>query len=150
MFETSSATSIVSETVLPSPLFSTSLSTFESLGQLNGLRLNALPPGESEQLARQRCSPLGSRLNGLQSPKRFFARDVLSDRVNASRNDHQQIVEVVGDAAGELTERIQFLRLGELPLHCSQFFLRFFPLGDVAGDLGKAYQLAGRRCGSDQ
>ena len=77
------------------------------------LRLNALPPGESEQLARQRCSPLGSRINGLQSPKRFFARDVFPDRVNATRNNHQQIVEVVGNAAGELPNDIHFLDMAQ-------------------------------------
>ena len=45
-------------------------------------------------------------------------------------------------AAGELAERIHLLRLGELLLQPLERHLRFAALGDVAGDLGKADQLA--------
>jgi len=116
---------------------------FEPRRQIDGLRLQSLPSGEGQQLAGQRCGALGSAIDRLQGTKRLFARDVLSDGVNAAGNDHQQIVEVVGDAAGELAERIELLRFGELPLHRKQLLLRLLALADVAGDLGKACQLAG-------
>jgi hypothetical protein len=108
------------------------------------LRLNALPPSESEQLASQRCCTLGSPFNGLQGFKCFFARDVLTDGMNASGNDHQEIVEVVSHAAGQLAKRVELLGLRELPLNLEKFLLRrFFPLGNVTGDFGKTDKLAG-------
>ena len=45
------------------------------------------------------------------------------------------------DAACELTERIEFLRLGELALNLQKFVMRFLALGDIAGDLRKTDQL---------
>ncbi len=58
-------------------------------------------------------------------------------------DDHQQIVEVVGDAAGELAERLHLLRLGELLAGLLERDLRLVLRCDVAGDLGKADQFAG-------
>ena len=66
----------------------------------------------------------------------------LLQRLDMAGDDHQQIVEVVRDAAGELAERLHLLRLGELLLHPLERDLRVAPLGDVAGDLGEADQLA--------
>ena len=39
-------------------------------------------------------------------------------------NDGEEIVEIMGDAAGQLADRLHFL-------HVMQLFLEFFPLGDV-------------------
>ena len=58
-------------------------------------------------------------------------------------DDHQQIVEVVRDAAGELAERLHLLRLGELLARLFERDLRLVLLGDVARHLGEADQLAG-------
>ena len=57
-------------------------------------------------------------------------------------NDHQQVVEVVGDAAGELADRLHFLRLRELLARLFERDLRLALLGDVAHQLGEADQLA--------
>ena len=59
-----------------------------------------------------------------------------------SAHDHQQIVEVMCDAAGQLTKRLHFLRLRELFMCPFERFLRVAPLGDVARDLGEADELA--------
>ena len=48
------------------------------------------------------------------------------------------------DAAGELAERLDLLRLRELLLRALQRELRFVALGDVARDLGEADDLAVR------
>ena len=59
-----------------------------------------------------------------------------------AEHDHQQIVEVVRDAAAELTDRLHLLRRGELLLRLLQLLLRLAPLGDVARDLGEADEFA--------
>ncbi len=40
-------------------------------------------------------------------------------------------------AAGQLTQSIELLRLGQLPLNFLQALLGFAALGNIAGDLGK-------------
>ena len=45
-------------------------------------------------------------------------------------------------AAGQLSERIELLGFGELPLYLLELELRLAPLRDVTGDLGKADQPA--------
>src|SRR6516164_7454925 len=46
------------------------------------------------------------------------------------------------DAAGQLTERIHLLRLGQLLLHLFELALCLEPFGYVTGDLGEARQPA--------
>ncbi len=50
--------------------------------------------------------------------------EVALEDMEAAADDHQQIVEVVRNAAGELAERIELLRLCELPLHGFELELR--------------------------
>src|SRR6185312_10682019 len=54
------------------------------------------------------------------------------------------VVEIMRDAAGELAQRLDLLRLRELLLRALQRELRFVALGDVARDLGEADDLAVR------
>ena len=68
--------------------------------------------------------------------------NALLQGVNAAGDHHQQVVEVVRDAAGKLPERVKLLRFGELTLHLLELELRVAPFGDVAGDLGKSDQPA--------
>ena len=68
--------------------------------------------------------------------------DPLAQRVKAAGDHHQEIVEIVGDAAGQLPERIELLRLGQLLLHLLELELGLAAFGDIAGDLGKADQPA--------
>ena len=46
------------------------------------------------------------------------------------------------DAAGQLAERVELLRFRELLVHLLELELGFAALGDVAGDLGEADELA--------
>ena len=59
-------------------------------------------------------------------------------QLRVAADDHQEIVEVVGDAARQLAERFHLLRLGELLLRALERSLRLPPLGDVARDLHEA------------
>ena len=61
----------------------------------------------------------------------------------AADHGHQKVVEIVGDAAGELPYRLQLLRLKQGLASFFEFLLSFLSLGDIAGDLGEAKQLAG-------
>ena len=65
-----------------------------------------------------------------------------AQKLRVAADDHQQIVEVVGDAAGQLAERFHLLRLGELLLRPLERGLRLPSLGDVAGDLHEADERA--------
>ena len=60
----------------------------------------------------------------------------------AAEHGHEKIVEVVGDAAGELPDRLQLLRLKQGRARFFEFLFGFLSLGDVAGDLGVAKQLS--------
>jgi hypothetical protein len=62
--------------------------------------------------------------------------------MNAASDDHQQIVEVMGDAARELTQRVKLLTFRQLPLDLLQFQLRLAALGQITRNFGKAEQLA--------
>ena len=62
-----------------------------------------------------------------------FARLVRlgADEVDIRHDRGQQIVEIVREAAGQLTHGLHFLRLTELRFHLA-------PLGEIAGHLGEA------------
>ena len=67
----------------------------------------------------------------------------LAHQFEAAEHRHQQIVEVVGDAAGELPDRLHLLGLKQgLARVSSSFCCGFLALGDVAGDLGVAEKLS--------
>src|SRR5262249_18275274 len=71
-----------------------------------------------------------------------IAADALLQGVNAAADDHQQIVEIVRDATGQLSERVEFLRFRKMLLHLFKLELGLAPLGDVAGDFCEADQSA--------
>ncbi len=79
---------------------------------------------------------------------RFERTDILlvsrpaQKRLRLAAHDHQQVVEVVRDAAGQLTERLHFLRLRELFVRPFERFLRIALFRDVSCDLGKADKFA--------
>jgi hypothetical protein len=71
--------------------------------------------------------------------------DLLADERGVVEDDGEQVVEVVGDAAGELAEALQPLRLVQLALEALALGLRpqplalglrLHPLGDVAHGRG--------------
>ena len=97
--------------------------------KVSNCRVSVSPREAAARIASQRADVLLVRQPAHQS-------------LGLAAYDHQEIVEVVRDAAGELAERLHFLRLRELRLRALERFLRVAPLGDVAGDLGEADQLA--------
>src|SRR6478672_7036710 len=59
-------------------------------------------------------------------------------KLKAALNGHQEIVEIVRDPAGEMSDRFHLLRLDQRLARLFQRALGGPALGDVAGDLGKA------------
>ena len=114
-----------------------------------------LAPGESQQLARQALAAFGRRLDRLDGPRQFRIEQAL-EGLGVAADDHQQIVEVVGDAAGQFADRLHFLRHRELFARLDQLLLRVAPLGGVADDIGDADQIAvvvadrGQRAGGEK
>src|SRR5260370_41247676 len=61
--------------------------------------------------------------------------------MDAAADDHQEIIEIVRYATGQLAECIELLGFRELFLHLLELELSLAAFGDVAGDLGKADEL---------
>jgi hypothetical protein len=99
--------------------------------------LERLAPREGEELAGQ-AGAAGHRLAHVLQHALAPARIGLTpEEVEAAREHHQQVVEVVRDAAGELAHPLQFLRL-------AQRVLGLEALGHLGEDLGiGVLQLAG-------
>src|SRR5579875_1119843 len=107
--------------------------------QEDRLRIQPLLPGEGEELARQRAGALGTAQDGigeapeLRLPAPRCRVEAPRQRLGAADDDGQEIVEVMGDAGGKLTDRLHFLRLAELLLDGAL-------LRHVARHLGEADQ----------
>ena len=116
----------------------------DPLRDLDRLRIDPLPPRECQQLPRQGGAALSGELDRLCGARgfRILCGDRLQ-RLDVARHHHEQVVEVMRHAAGELAERVHLLRFGKLPLNSGKLHLRLAALGDIAGDLGVADQLAG-------
>ncbi len=87
----------------------------EHRGKVELIGLQHLPPAERQQFLRQRRGALG----GAADLRRLFAngrirRRVLHDQARVTEDGGQHVVEVVGDAAGQLADGFHLLRLGEL------------------------------------
>ena len=101
-----------------------------------------MPSGEAKQLAGER----GATLDGCFYP--FDRLDTLGitnprfEHAGLSNEDRQQIVEIMSDAAGEMSKRFHFLRVRKLLLRAHQSQLGFASFGDVACYLGEANQTA--------
>jgi len=68
----------------------------------------------------------------------------LPRQIQAADDHRQQIVEIMRDAASQLADRVHLLRLDDGVARFVQRALRFASFGQIAGDLGKAVQLAQR------
>ena len=90
-------------------------------------RHERLAAREREQLRGQRCR-VGRRLHdrlGESDPLRL-GQFRPAQHVGRALNDGQQIIEVVGDAAGELAERLHLLALAQLLLGLGPFLHLLF------------------------
>ena len=74
--------------------------------------MNPLAPAEGQQLPRQIARPLAG-LRHLVEARQSAAvgRQVLARQIGEPENRLQQVVEVVGDAAGELADRFELAAL---------------------------------------
>ena len=96
---------------------------------------------EGEQVPRQPGAALRRLADvGEDAPQPLVvARQPLREP-DAAHDDLEEVAEVVGDAARELAQRLQLLRLGHLLAQRVHGPLRLAPLGDVARHLGEADQ----------
>ena len=85
----------------------------QPFGEVDHARLQRLPPREGEQLPGQAFAALRRIGDGVEQPRLLLVADVAAQPVHAAADDHQQIVEVVGDAAGQLADRFEPLRLAQ-------------------------------------
>ncbi len=76
-----------------------------------------LPAGEGEQALGQRGAAAGALQRPVDQPRRLrIAVEVPAQEVEVAEHGHQQVVEVVGDPAGQLPHRLHLLGLAELDL----------------------------------
>jgi hypothetical protein len=119
------------------------LERHHDLAEVDDPRLQHLAPAEREQLAGERLGALAGGHDLLDVGADRVALAQLADQQLAVGEDHRQhVVEVVGDAAGELADGVHLLRL-------AQALLEALALGEIederhhlvgAGDLGGAEQ----------
>ncbi len=111
--------------------------------QADCCRVQVLPPRKGQHPLRQRGAALG-RLRGIVHQRHQFrlVRHAPAQQFETAQHHHQQIVEIVRHAAGQLADRLQLLRLDQRLARLFQRALRFMFFGDVAGDLGEADQFA--------
>ena len=107
------------------------------------MQLQFLLAGEGQHSLRQRRAAFGRghRIVEIAADIRAV-RHALAGKVEAADDDGEQIVEIMGDAAGQLADRVHLLRLDDGVTRGVERLLRFAPFGQVAGDLGKTEQLA--------
>ena len=85
--------------------------------EVDGLRLQQLPPSEGEQLPHELGGPISCArdlLGVATEPVAGF--EALEQELAVARDRGQQVIEVVGDAAGEPADGLQPLRLEQLGL----------------------------------
>ena len=88
-----------------------------------------------EQLARQRGAALDGLAHALDDAPAPVGVHRLVEQVHAARNRHQQVVEVVGDAARQLADGFHLLGLAQGAFRRCQPFLVLEPLGHVVDEL---------------
>ena len=84
--------------------------------EVDGLGVAAAGGGEGEQALGQRGGPLGpgQGIRDAAMPRlRCIRRQRMAEQGQIAVDDLQQIVEIVGDAAGELADRLHLLRLAK-------------------------------------
>ncbi len=114
----------------------------EALAQIDSLGRQGLAAREAQQLAGQACAPPRGRQDRIQGLVVAVLDKTAVEQFGLAADDHQKVVEIVGDAAGQLAQGFQLLGLDELFACAVQSFLGAEPLGDVACDLGEARQSA--------
>src|SRR5579872_586194 len=87
----------------------------ENVGELQYLRPKRLAPRKSEQLPYQASGPIGVLLDLHDVLKGRIRRPMIGEqKVRIADDGGQHIVEVMGDAAGQLTDGLHFLALRKI------------------------------------
>ena len=90
---------------------------------------------ESQQLPGQAFRTFAAFADLLQHiPQGVFRKEALERQGPVSIDDGQEVIEVVGDAAGKTADRLQFLSLDQLGRQLLFFRLGQLALGDVRDD----------------
>ncbi len=115
----------------------------QQVGDRAGLRIETLLAGEGKHPLGQ----VGAALGGLQGVLQevggtLVAGQAFLQQPEAADDHRQQVVEVVGHAAGEVPQGLHLLGLEQLLAGPFQFAFGFDPVGDVTGYLGEADQPA--------
>ena len=113
---------------------------FDPVLEIDGHRRDRLAAGECQELTRQALAAARSRVDRLGGFQQLGIGEPAPQNLRVTAHDHQQIVEVVSDAPGQLAERFHLLRLRKLLLRALKRELRLAPLRDIARDLGIADQ----------
>ena len=113
----------------------------DGLTQAYRPRILRLAPRKGQQLSRERFTARSGSEDRFQRTNILLIGHPAHERLRLSAHDHQQIIEVMCDAAGQLTKRLHFLRLRELFMCPFERFLRIALFRDVARDLGEADEL---------
>ena len=85
----------------------------EMLGEIDHRRRKRLPPRKGEQLARQIFAAIGCVRDHIEQAGMLLPGQIAPQARYASADDHQQVVEIVGDPAGQLSDRLQTLGLSQ-------------------------------------
>ena len=106
---------------------------------IDRLRLQVLPPGECQQALGQGRPALRALHRAVDEAQKLGRlRHMPAQQIEIADHRHQQVVEVVGDAAGELADRFHLLGLAQLLFDTLGF-------SQVARDGGEVHGLARRR-----
>ncbi len=81
------------------------------LGQIDHGGSEHLPAREREQLTREALAAIGRVRDHVEQTRVFFRAQIAPQPLHAATHDHQEIVEVMRDAAGQLSDRLQTLSL---------------------------------------
>ena len=96
--------------------------------EIQDLGAQHLPSAEGQQLGCEAGRALGGEPNLLHAQTLVLTeRHGLDQEVTMTRNDREHVIEVVGDAAGELPDCLHLLSLTEV-------LLELLALGDVTQD----------------
>src|ERR1700737_2810651 len=113
---------------------------FDPLFHVANDRIERLAARESEQLTGQALSAMGGRVDGIDPLQILGVAEPPTEKLGITPDDHQQIVEVVRNAACQLAKRFHLLGLGELLLRPAERSLRLAPFGNVSRDMHEASQ----------
>jgi hypothetical protein len=84
--------------------------------QVDGLGLQAGLAGEGEQLAGQPRGALGRGARVVEVAPRLLRRRIVPQPLEIAGDHLEHVVEVVGEAGGQLPDRLHLLRLAEVLL----------------------------------